>query len=546
METVTSEPEPGESLLSWSRRQDLAPDLVAETTSELLQIPFWESLRDRTALPEYVRRFPIGFARQHAVLTVVGEEERPILVMPGPEAAPQWDVVSRVLKTPLRLAFAPRAAILTAVNLAYEQQNSRTDAVIESISRDEARERINAIEQSDDLLSTDGQAPVIELINLVLLEAVKGGASDVHLQPAREELVVRYRIDGVLFDAHKLPKDLQEEAISRVKIMGNMNIAEKRLPQDGRSTVTVGERTIDMRIASLPGKDGERVVIRLLDKSTQLFTLEGTGMDRKVVEKFRSIIRHEHGLILLTGPTGSGKTTSLYAALQELNQRERNIVTLEDPIEYDIEGISQTQINIKKGMTFASGLRSVLRQDPDIIMVGEIRDEETAVLAIQSSLTGHLVFSTLHTNDSASAVSRLLHFGIEPYLLSSSLLGVLAQRLVRRVCDGCGQWLSPEVSMQRVKQLGLPPEFARLIKTREGPGCSQCRETGYRGRVAVTELLVVDQKIRESIQSRATSSEIQALAREAGMLLLRETGIHNVIAGVTTVEEVLRVTVAES
>ncbi|MCA9077770.1 MAG: Flp pilus assembly complex ATPase component TadA [Planctomycetaceae bacterium] len=541
-----SEPEPGESLLTWSRRREVAPDIVAQATAEFLQVPYWESLRDQTALPEYVRRFPIGFARQHAVLSVVGEEDQPILVVPGPEAAPQWDVVSRILKTPLRLTFAPRAAILTAVNQAYEQQNSRTDAVIDSISRDEARERINAIEQRDDLLSTDGQAPVIELINLVLLEAVKEGASDVHLQPGREELVVRYRIDGVLFDAHKLPKDLQEEAISRVKIMGNMNIAEKRLPQDGRSTVTVGERTIDMRIASLPGKDGERVVIRLLDKSTQLFTLEGTGMDRKVVEKFRSIIRHEHGLILLTGPTGSGKTTSLYSALQELNQRERNIVTLEDPIEYDIEGISQTQINTKKGMTFASGLRSVLRQDPDIIMVGEIRDEETAVLAIQSSLTGHLVFSTLHTNDSASAVTRLLHFGIEPYLLSSSLLGVLAQRLVRRVCDVCGEWLSPVESLERVEQLGLPPEFARLIKTREGPGCSQCRETGYRGRVAVTELLIVEQKIRKAIQARSTSSEIQDLAREGGMLLLRETGIHNVIAGVTTVEEVLRVTVAES
>jgi general secretion pathway protein E len=394
---------------------------------------------------------------------------------------------------------------------------------------------------------------VIELINLILLEPVKDEASDVHLQPFRDHMVVRYRIDGVLFDAHKLPKDQQEEAVSRVKIMGNMNIAEKRLPQDGRASVTVGDRAIDLRIASLPGSYGERVVIRLLDKTSRVYALTETGMDTEAADHFRHLIHQEHGLILLTGPTCSGKTTTLYAALQELNQRERNIVTLEDPVEYEIDGISQTQINVRKGMTFASGIRSVLRQDPDVIMVGEIRDQETAALAIQSSLTGHLVFSTLHTNDAASAVTRLLHLGVEPYLVSSSLLAVLAQRLVRRVCDHCGVELSSdELKDQLTKghltkgHLQVADEQRQLMTSRQGPGCEHCRQTGYRGRVAITELLTVDNEIRSAVQGQQTASEIQATARNRGMRLLREDGIDKVGRGITTVDEVARVTVRDN
>ena len=307
----------------------------------------------------------------------------------------------------------------------YEQERSQPDVILDSIGSDDAAAKLKQLEARDDLLATDGQAPVVELVNLILLDAVKGAASDIHFQPYREQLVVRYRIDGVLFDAHTVPKTLQDEVLSRIKVMGKMDIAEKRLPQDGRATVTVGERIIDLRIASLPGSYGERIVLRLLDKSTRVYSLADVGMDEVTQCRFREVIAFEHGLILLTGPTGSGKTTTLYAALQEINTRDRNVLTLEDPIEYDIEGVSQTQINVKKGLTFASGLRNVLRQDPDIIMVGEIRDQETAVMAIQAALTGHLVFSTLHTNDAASAVTRLLDLGIEPYLVSSSLLAVL-------------------------------------------------------------------------------------------------------------------------
>jgi general secretion pathway protein E len=375
----------------------------------------------------------------------------------------------------------------------------------------------------------------------MLFEAVKGGASDVHIQPYENRLVVRFRIDGVLFDAFDVPKPTQEEVVSRIKVIGKMNIAEKRLPQDGRATVQVGDRRIDLRIASLPGSHGERVVLRLLDKSARLYTLPEVGMDDRALIDFREIIRMEHGLILVTGPTGSGKSTTLYAALQEINSRDRNVVTLEDPIEYQIDGISQTQINTKKGLTFAAGLRSVLRQDPDIIMVGEIRDEETAVMAIQSALTGHLVFSTLHTNDAASAVTRLLDLGIEPYLISSSLLAVLAQRLVRKVCGDCLENRQPTK-----EELGFLNEGGNLTKVQtlaHGRGCSNCRDTGYRGRIGLFELLAINDEVRSKMQGRANASEIRDTALSHGMKLLRDDGIAKLIRGATTVDEVGRVTV---
>ena len=298
---------------------------------------------------------------------------------------------------------------------------------------------------------------------------------------------------------------------------------------------------IDLRIASLPGSDGERIVLRLLDKSTRVYSLSEVGMDEDTQRRIRELIKLEHGLILLTGPTGSGKTTTLYAALQEINTRDRNVLTLEDPIEYDIEGISQTQINVKKGLTFASGLRNVLRQDPDIIMVGEIRDHETAVMAIQSALTGHLVFSTLHTNDAASAVTRLLDLGIEPYLVSSSLLAVLAQRLVRKVCSNCA--IEKELMTEERMQLGLPSATGAPAMYRAGSGCSGCRNTGYRGRVAICELLRVEESIRRHIQSRASATDIRDGAVRLGMRLLRDDGIEKVLAGITTPNEVARVTV---
>jgi general secretion pathway protein E len=539
--TVEAPRQPDETLIAWAQRLGLAEVETLKLAADVLQVPLVEDLRGLRPNRAFVERFPISFARQHAVVALSQDGDEPIIVIPGPEAWPAFDTVARVLGVRAAPTFAFREEILRAINSVYEQERSQPDAVLDSIGSDDAASKLKQLETRDDLLATDGQAPVVELVNLILLDAVKGAASDIHFQPYREHLVVRYRIDGVLFDAHTVPKTLQDEVLSRIKVLGKMDISEKRLPQDGRATVTVGERVIDLRIASLPGSYGERIVLRLLDKSTQAYSLGEVGMDVDNQHRFRELIALEHGLILLTGPTGSGKTTTLYAALQEINTRDRNVLTLEDPIEYDIEGISQTQINVKKGLTFASGLRNVLRQDPDIIMVGEIRDHETAVMAIQSALTGHLVFSTLHTNDAASAVTRLLDLGIEPYLVSSSVLAVLAQRLVRKVCSSCA--VEKELTAEERETLGLTADSQATLRYRAGPGCSACRNTGYRGRVAICELLRVDDSIRRQIQSRASATEIRDAAMRSGMRLLRDDGIEKVVAGITTPGEVARVTI---
>ena len=519
------------------------PDELSELQAAglVLEVPIRPQLPEVRPAVSFVQAFPISFAREHAVLACLGEDGELEMLMPGERGWPLLDIVRRVLRKPLSPVFAPRDEILKAINQAYEQQSAQPDAVLGTLSQDDAAAKLQAFQERDDLLATAGQAPVVELVNLVLLDAVKAGASDVHFQPYREKLIIRFRIDGILFDAHRLPKGIQEEALSRIKVMGKMNIAEKRLPQDGRATVTVGDRLIDLRIASLPGNYGERIVLRILDKSTRNFNLSEVGLGEENCRRFRELIGLEHGLILLTGPTGSGKTTTLYAALAEINSCDRNVVTLEDPIEYEIDGISQTQINVKKGMTFASGLRNVLRQDPDIIMVGEIRDHETAVMAIQSALTGHLVFSTLHTNDAASAVARLLDLGIEPYLVSSSLLAVMAQRLVRKVCQACGTLET--LTAEQAQQLGIPPEPITSHSYRRGTGCDACRKTGYRGRLAICELLVVQDSIRQRIQEQASATEIRDAAVECGMTLLRVDGIDKILQGITTPEEVDRVTV---
>jgi general secretion pathway protein E len=508
--------------------------------AERLGIPWRELLHELAPRPEFLERIPIGFARQHRVLGLAGGEGTLTLALVDLRDWPIADVVARLLRTPVEPLLTSETALQTALNTAYAARTGQAQAVIASLDE---REHVTEIQEPDpreDLLDVAGRAPVIKLVNMILFEAIKGRASDIHVQPYEDELVIRLRIDGVLYDAFRLPKDLQDEVTSRVKVIGRMNIAEKRLPQDGRATVQLGSRMIDLRIASLPTSFGERVVIRLLDKSARIYTLAELGMEARTMTRFRELIGLEHGLILVTGPTGGGKSTTLYAALSEINAKDRNIVTLEDPIEYQLEGISQTQVSEKKGMTFASGLRSVLRQDPDIIMVGEIRDQETAVMAIQSALTGHLVFSTLHTNDAASAITRLLDLGIEHYLVASSVVAVLAQRLVRRICPACRQ--PAEWAPAQFARLGVAADQLPEGSVSQGAGCEKCRQTGFHGRLGIFELLVVDDAVRDQVQRQANASKIRQVAIERGMRLLRDDGIAKVFDGQTTLGEVLRVT----
>jgi general secretion pathway protein E len=490
----------------------------------------------------FVKRVPIRFARAKKVLGLATETGPMRVAMVEPDDHQTRDLLRRWLGGAIQVVRADPQPLSAAINQAYGQQTGAAQAFVEKLDRDAVMEQVAELEGREDLLNVSDRAPVIKLVSLILFEAVQQEASDVHVQPYEDRVVVRMRIDGVLFDVFELPAAVQEEVASRIKVMAKMNIAEKRLPQDGRATVQVGDRVIDLRVSTVRASHGERVVIRLLDKSIRLFTLDELGMDRRTLDRFERLIGVEHGLILVTGPTGSGKTTTLYAALGKINAKECNILTLEDPIEYQLEGISQIQVAVKKGMTFASGLRNVLRQDPDIVMIGEIRDHETAVMAIQSALTGHLVFSTLHTNDAASAVTRLLDLGIEPYLVGSSVVGVLAQRLVRRVCPHCARPHVPDAG--EMDMLPYAPSAEALAGFRRGAGCEACRGTGYRGRVGCFELLTVNDEIRTLVQARATASEIIAAARRAGMRSLCEDGLAKAASGLTTLEEVIRVSMA--
>ncbi|HEV8607950.1 MAG TPA: type II secretion system ATPase GspE [Tepidisphaeraceae bacterium] len=504
-----------------------------------LGIDFVQTLSSYQPSADFIKEIPISFARRYGILGLEDENGHLIVVVSDLANREQLQIVSRALNRPAKPLLAPQSVITHAINDAYQQRSGQAQAMIDNLDRNQVLDEVQRLASREDLLDVASRAPVIKLVNLILLEAAKATASDVHIQPYEDRLIVRMRIDGILSDSFSLPAGIQDEVVSRVKIMAKMNIAEKRLPQDGRATVQIGERLVDLRIASLPTNFGERIVIRLLDKGNRLLELGDLGMESQTLRLFRQLINIEHGLILVTGPTGSGKSTTLYAALKQLNSKEHNILTIEDPIEYHLEGISQTQVSDRKGMTFASGLRSVLRQDPDVIMVGEIRDRETATMAIQSSLTGHLVFSTLHTNDAASAIARLLDLGIEPYLVASSLVGVLAQRLVRRVCRDCGNAYHPNTA--ELQWLGVSEESTSQMK--QGTGCPTCRQTGYRGRLGTFELLLIDDAIRQLIQQHATAAQIKEAAKSAGLQTLRDDGIRKILAGITTISEVERVTV---
>jgi general secretion pathway protein E len=431
------------------------------------------------------------------------------------------------------------STVLHAINRSYDLISETTEKMVEDLHEEELDLLATDLEEPKDLLDASDEAPIIRLVNSILYNSVKQRASDIHIEPFEKELVVRFRIDGVLYDMVRPPKRFQSSVASRIKIMAGLNIAEKRLPQDGRIRIKIGGKDVDIRVSVIPTAHGERIVMRLLDRTQVLLRLEEIGLAGRKLQQIRKLIRMSYGILLETGPTGSGKTTTLYAALSEINTPDKNIITVEDPIEYQLKGVGQIQVNPKIDLTFARGLRAILRQDPDVIMVGEIRDLETAEIAIQASLTGHLVLSTLHTNDAPTAVTRLVDMGIEPFLVSSSLTGVVAQRLVRVLCPRCKEPYVPtdeELEGLQVSRYQIPNGHFYRRK-----GCQKCSDTGYLGRTGIYELLIVDDEIQNLILKGADANSIRKAAIAKGMTTLRQDGAEKVLAGMTTVQEVARV-----
>ena len=447
-----------------------------------------------------------------------------------------WQGVERILTT--------EKAISIAINKAYDMAHGDTaDQVMQDMDEEDPESILSEIEETADLLDDTSDAPVIKLVNLALSQAVREGASDVHIEPHKDAVKIRKRVDGILYDMYTPPRHVQSRLISRIKIMARMDIAEKRLPQDGRIEIRLAERNVDIRVSTLPTAFGERVAMRLLDKSNTLLPMEDLGFSAEDFQHFKELIAEPHGIILVTGPTGSGKTTTLYSALGNLSKPDINIITIEDPIEYQMKDISQMQVNPRIGLDFASGLRTIVRQDPDVILVGESRDVETAQIAIQSALTGHLVFSTLHTNDAASAVTRLIDMGVDPFLVASSVNAIIAQRLVRTICPHCREAYTP--SLNHLELAALPADEYAGVELFRGRGCEACLHTGYRGRIGIFEVMTLTPEMKEFILTTSEAGKIKARALalpDTGMRTLFADGIRKVLAGLTTLEEVFRVT----
>jgi general secretion pathway protein E len=516
----------------------------AKAQATYYQLPYRETVNEDECQQELLARVPLAFAKQYQLLPLIQQHGTVTVAMANPREIAALDDLRLLFSARIEPVIVPQPILQEALNRVYDHASQSTQELLDTL--DEKALDLDAAEWQEprDLLETNDDAPIIRLVNSLFYQATKERASDIHIEPFEQELLIRFRIDGILYDTITPPKAIQPLLISRIKIMAGLNIAEKRLPQDGRIRLKVAGRDIDMRVSVIPTAFGERVVLRLLDRASALMGLEELGLSGHNLDVVRRLIHQSHGIVLVTGPTGSGKTTTLYAALSTINSTEKNILTIEDPIEYQLRGIGQMQVHPKIELTFAAGLRSILRQDPDVIMIGEIRDAETAEIAIQSALTGHLVFSTLHTNDSFGAVSRLLDMGIEPFLVSSSVLGVMAQRLVRRVCSACRVPYRPDEG--QIREVGLSSEKVRDRPFyRPGVGCEECHNKGYRGRVGIHELLLLTDAIRALVMARADAATIRRAAVDSGMRTLRDDGAEKVLAGATTVEEVIRVTQEE-
>ena len=507
---------------------------------ECLGLPVLDRLAAKQVPKEFVDKVPVQFARHHNLIAIGAVNGTVRVASCSPLETHPIDELSAMLDRIVEPVLATRAEITALINRAYQSKVDVVDEMLEQFDDNDLKGLEKEIEGTQDLLDIANKAPIIKLVNMILFQALKMRASDVHIQPYEDKLQVRYRIDGILYDMMAPPKKIQDAILSRIKIMGKMDIAERRLPQDGGANVKLGDSDVDIRISSVPTIYGERIVMRLLDKSARLYDLEELGLEGQEIDIFKRFVDASHGIVLVTGPTGSGKTTSLYAALKKINTIEYNVMTIEDPIEYHLPGISQIEVNNKKGLSFASVFRSIVRQDPDIIFVGEIRDIETATIAIQAALTGHLVFSTLHTNDAPGAITRLLDLGVEPYLVSSSVIGVVAQRLVRLLCKQCKAEHVP--TDRELAGIGLTMKDLPGGKIMKGKGCPYCLNSGYQDRTAIFELFTIDDIVREQAMKRVGSTFIKSDAIKRGMRTLRMDGARKVVAGKTSPEEVLRVT----
>jgi general secretion pathway protein E len=488
--------------------------------------------------PHWTQRLPYHFARRHGVISAC-QVDGALEVWARPGIASHVLVeLQRSLQQPLHVRELDDEAFEAALNRAYERGMSHAMQIVDGLDEDlDLAELTQHLPQTADLLESEDDAPIVRLINALLTQAVREGASDIHIEPFETRSVVRFRLDGILRDIVEPQKVLHGVIVSRIKIMARLDIAEKRLPQDGRITLRLAGRPVDVRVSTLPTGHGERVVMRLLDKQAGRLNLTHLGMADATLSTLKHLIAQPHGIILVTGPTGSGKTTTLYAALGQMHSSRHNIMTVEDPIEYDLDGVGQTQVNSKIELSFARALRAILRQDPDIIMIGEIRDLETAQIAVQASLTGHLVLATLHTNDAVGAVTRLVDMGVEPFLVASSLIGVLAQRLVRRLCPQCRRPHSPDPAERALLEVGVDDDVTIYTPV----GCAACSNTGYQGRTGIYELLQVDDAMRSLVHDNAAEGKLREYARSRGMRGIRQDGLRWVLRGETSLEEVLRV-----
>ena len=502
-----------------------------------MSAPLERTVNPQDLDPQAVRLLPYAFAKAKGVIAArVAGGALEVWIRPYPQAATLAEV-RRIAGKAVREVLLTPEEFEHCLALGYTREPSAAETIVEDMGESvDLAKLTEQLPEVADLLEAENDAPIIRLINALLTQAVREGASDVHLEIFESRALVRFRVDGTLRDVVEPRRGLHPAMVSRIKVMASLDIAEKRLPQDGRIALRIGGRAIDVRVSTIPTANGERVVLRLLDKQAGRLTLDALGMSAAARDAVDATIEAPHGIFLVTGPTGSGKTTTLYSALSRLDRRTRNILTVEDPIEYELDGIGQTQVNPRIEMTFARALRAILRQDPDVVMIGEIRDLETAQIAVQASLTGHLVLATLHTNDAPGAVTRLLDMGIEPYLLASTLNGVLAQRLVRRLCAECRTPYEPDAAERTIFGRSVPERLYRAV------GCGACNFTGYKGRTGIYELMNVDEDMRKLVHDTAAERELRAHAVRGGMLRLREDGLRWVRDGATSLDEVLRVT----